>query len=78
MTYTPLAILGIPPQTFLVHIQLTELYMVWIHTEAVGSLGPLEYILNCPSHHRVHHGKLYLILLNLLTFVEFLMVNSSK
>jgi alkylglycerol monooxygenase len=30
--------------------------MIWIHTEVVQSLGPLELILNTPSHHRVHHG----------------------
>lgn len=31
--------------------------MIWIHTEIVSTLGPLEYILNTPSHHRVHHGR---------------------
>lgn len=60
VTYVPMAVLGIPPQIFLVHLQLTELYMVWIHTEAVKSLGILEYIFNCPTHHRVHHGKVYI------------------
>ena len=25
-------------------------------SQVVGCLGPLEYILNTPSHHRVHHG----------------------
>jgi hypothetical protein len=29
---------------------------IWIHTELIGRLGPLEWILNTPSHHRVHHG----------------------
>jgi len=28
-----------------------------MHTEVVGNLGPLEWILNTPSHHRVHHGS---------------------
>jgi len=23
----------------------------------VSTLGPLEWILNTPSHHRVHHGR---------------------
>ncbi|XP_064292156.1 alkylglycerol monooxygenase-like [Plodia interpunctella] len=31
--------------------------MFWIHTEAIKSLGPLEYILNTPSHHSIHHGS---------------------
>jgi alkylglycerol monooxygenase len=34
-----------------------ELYMFWLHTEVIPKLGPLEYILNTPSHHRVHHGR---------------------
>src|SRR5262249_31291450 len=25
-------------------------------TELVGKLGPLEWVINTPSHHRVHHG----------------------
>lgn len=29
----------------------------WLYKQIVRSLGPLEYILNTPSHHRVHHGK---------------------
>ena len=33
------------------------LYQFWLHTEAIDRLGPLEWILNTPSHHRVHHGK---------------------
>ncbi len=34
-----------------------RLYQVLLHTEAVGKLGWLEYILSTPSHHRVHHGR---------------------
>ena len=26
------------------------------HTQIIGKLGPLEWIFNTPSHHRVHHG----------------------
>lgn len=54
--YMPLAIL-IRPSIFLVHKHMNLLYQFWIHTEVVKSLGPLEYILNTPSHHRVHHGR---------------------
>ena len=32
------------------------IYQFWIHTKFVKTLGPLEYVLNTPSHHRVHHG----------------------
>ena len=33
------------------------LYQFWIHTEAIGRIGPPEAVLNSPSHHRVHHGS---------------------
>lgn len=52
----PLALI-IPPQIFLAHLQLSELYMAWLHTEIVDTIGPLEFILNTPSHHRVHHSR---------------------
>jgi hypothetical protein len=32
------------------------LYQFWIHTEAIDRLGPLEWVMNTPSHHRVHHA----------------------
>ncbi|XP_078519893.1 alkylglycerol monooxygenase isoform X2 [Lissotriton helveticus] len=54
--YWPLA-LFIPPSVFAVHIQFNLLYQFWIHTEIISNLGPLELILNTPSHHRVHHGR---------------------
>lgn len=54
--YLPMAFF-IPPSVFLVHVQLNLLYQFWIHTEIIDRLGPLEYILNTPSHHRVHHGR---------------------
>ena len=33
------------------------LYQFWIHTRTIGRLGPLEWVLNTPSHHRVHHAR---------------------
>ncbi|XP_077866610.1 alkylglycerol monooxygenase-like [Saccoglossus kowalevskii] len=54
--YLPMALFVSPPTAY-VHIQFVTLYQFWIHTEFVGSLGPVEYILNTPSHHRVHHGR---------------------
>ena len=53
--YVPLAVLGLPPAMFLTHKAFNLLYQFYIHTECLGSLGPLEYVLNTPSHHRVHH-----------------------
>lgn len=54
--YCPLA-LFIPPSVYAVHLQFNLLYQFWIHTEVIDNLGPLELILNTPSHHRVHHGR---------------------
>ena len=33
------------------------IYQYWIHTETIPKLGPVEEVLNTPSHHRVHHGS---------------------
>jgi sterol desaturase/sphingolipid hydroxylase (fatty acid hydroxylase superfamily) len=55
--YLPLALLGFPPLMFLTCSGLNTLYQFWIHTRLVGKLGPLEWVLNTPSHHRVHHGR---------------------
>jgi sterol desaturase/sphingolipid hydroxylase (fatty acid hydroxylase superfamily) len=55
--YLPLAVLGFPPLVFLAAVTANTLYQFWIHTRAIGKLGPLEWVLNTPSHHRVHHGR---------------------
>ena len=35
---------------------ISLLYQFWIHTELVKRMGVLEFVLNTPSHHRVHHA----------------------
>ncbi len=37
-------------------LSLNLLYQFWLHTTWVPKLGWLEYVLNSPSHHRVHHA----------------------
>lgn len=54
--YLPLAWLGFPPVVFLTCSSFDTLYQFWIHTRAIKKLGPMEWIFNTPSHHRVHHG----------------------
>lgn len=54
--YLPFAFF-VPPPAFLAHQGLNVLYQFWIHTQYIRSLGPLEWIINTPSHHRVHHGR---------------------
>jgi alkylglycerol monooxygenase len=54
--YLPLAVVGVPPEVFFLHAALNTLYQFWIHTETIGRMGPLEWVINTPSHHRVHHA----------------------
>ena len=54
--WAPLPLLGFHPAMVLTAHALSLLYQFWIHTEAIGRMGPLEWVLNTPSHHRVHHG----------------------
>ena len=54
--FLPLAYF-VPPPIALVHAEFNTLFQFWIHTEVVKDIGPLEYILNSPKHHRVHHGS---------------------
>lgn len=55
--WAPLPLVGFEPWMVLTAQAWSLLYQFWIHTEAVDRLGPLEWFLNTPSHHRVHHGK---------------------
>lgn len=54
--YAPLALLGVPAGVWVTMYALNLFYQFWTHTELVQRLGPLEHVLNTPSHHRVHHG----------------------
>ena len=54
--HLPLALLGVPPVTFLVVDSLSTLYQFWIHTELIGNLGWYEWLFNTPAQHRVHHA----------------------
>lgn len=55
--YFPLALLGISPEALLLAQVISLSYQFVTHTELVRSLGPLEWVLNTPSHHRVHHAS---------------------
>lgn len=54
--WTPLVLIGFPPAMVVLFSGLSLVYQFWIHTEAIKRLGPLEWVLNTPSHHRVHHA----------------------
>ncbi len=55
--YLPLAFVGFPPSWFAAIMSFNLLYQFWIHTRTIKTLGPLEWVLNTPSHHRVHHAR---------------------
>lgn len=55
--YLPLAILGFPPTWYMAMFAFNLIWQFWVHTRFVGKLGPIEWIFNTPSHHRVHHGR---------------------
>ncbi|GAB04747.1 sterol desaturase family protein [Gordonia amarae] len=61
--WIPLAALGFSPWMILLQQSISLVYQFFIHTERVGKLWkPIEFVMNTPSHHRVHHGsnKIYL------------------
>lgn len=57
VAHLPLAFMGFAPEAIVFGIVAVLAYQTWLHTELIGKLGPLEWILNTPSHHRVHHGS---------------------
>ncbi|MEK6638359.1 MAG: sterol desaturase family protein [Pseudomonadota bacterium] len=52
----PLYFIGFPPAMVILFTGITAAYQIWVHTEQVKTIGPLEWILNTASHHRVHHA----------------------
>ncbi|WP_374588759.1 sterol desaturase family protein [Ideonella dechloratans] len=54
--FVPLVWLGFAPAAVLGVLSLNLLYQLWLHAEWLLRLGPLEWVLNTPSHHRVHHA----------------------
>jgi sterol desaturase/sphingolipid hydroxylase (fatty acid hydroxylase superfamily) len=54
--YVPMIWLGFAPGPVFIAAGFNLLYQFWIHTEWIPKLGWLEYVLNTPSHHRVHHA----------------------
>jgi len=54
--FLPLAWIGFHPLAIAGVLGLGLLYQFFLHTHLDVSLGPLEYVLNTPRHHRVHHA----------------------
>lgn len=52
-----MALMGFHPVLIATLLAVNLRYQYFLHTEAVGKLGVLEWVFNTPSHHRVHHGS---------------------
>ncbi|MDQ6478660.1 sterol desaturase family protein [Dyadobacter sp. LHD-138] len=52
-----LPVIGFPAPMITTMLIIHGLYPFFTHTQLVGKLGILEYILVTPSHHRVHHAS---------------------
>ena len=57
LAYVPLVLAGFDPRLVLGLLAFNLHYQFFLHTELVGRLGPLEWVLNTPAHHRVHHAS---------------------
>ena len=54
----PLAWLGFHPSIIALAFAVNLLYQFWIHTELIDRMPRwFEWLLNTPSHHRVHHAS---------------------
>jgi len=54
--FLPLAWIGFHPAAIALMLALGLLYQFFLHTALPVHLGPLEWVLNTPRHHRVHHA----------------------
>jgi sterol desaturase/sphingolipid hydroxylase (fatty acid hydroxylase superfamily) len=54
--YVPMIFIGFAPAPVFIASAFNLLYQFWLHADWIPKLGLLEYVLNTPSHHRVHHA----------------------
>jgi sterol desaturase/sphingolipid hydroxylase (fatty acid hydroxylase superfamily) len=55
--FTPLVWLGFAPQAVFGMLAAGLFWQFWIHADWLPRLGPLEWVFNTPTHHRVHHAS---------------------
>jgi sterol desaturase/sphingolipid hydroxylase (fatty acid hydroxylase superfamily) len=55
--FIPIAFMGFKGIDIMFAYSATQIFGILVHTQAIGKLGFLEYIIVTPSHHRVHHGS---------------------
>ncbi len=52
----PAALLGVPNEVIAVLAPIHLFAQFWYHTQHIGKMGWLEYVIVTPSQHRVHHA----------------------
>lgn len=52
----PAALLGVPEQVIAILAPIHLFAQFWYHTQHIGKMGWLEYLIITPSQHRVHHA----------------------
>jgi sterol desaturase/sphingolipid hydroxylase (fatty acid hydroxylase superfamily) len=55
--WLPLPVVGFDPLMIMSVQVFSRFYQELLHTTLVPRLGPLEWILNTPSHHALHHAS---------------------
>jgi sterol desaturase/sphingolipid hydroxylase (fatty acid hydroxylase superfamily) len=55
--FLPLVWIGFAPGAVFGMVSANLLYQFWLHTTLIPRLGPLEWVFNTPSAHRVHHAR---------------------
>ena len=55
--YLPLGFMGFEPLHILFMYAVCQSYGFWVHTEYIGRLGALEWVLVTPRLHSVHHAS---------------------
>lgn len=57
LIYVPVIAIGVDPRLVAALLAIDLNYQFFLHTEAIPRLGPLEWVLNTPHHHRGHHAR---------------------
>lgn len=55
--FAPLVLIGFPPLLVGATIAANLFYQFWLHALWIPKLGALEWVLNTPAHHRIHHAS---------------------
>lgn len=55
--YVPAVLMGFRPDIVLLVAAVNLFFQFWLHNTWMPKLGWIEWVLNTPSHHRVHHAS---------------------